>query len=43
MVEKRRATIKNMDNVTDREIDALVKGLKKIQGFNFFIHIPSLC
>jgi|GEM_PF-5289703 hypothetical protein len=31
MAEKRRATVKIMENVTDQELDALVKGLKKIQ------------
>lgn len=37
MSEKRRATVKIMENVTDQELDALVKGLKKIQGFDFSI------
>jgi hypothetical protein len=27
-----------MENVTDEELDALVKGLKKIQGFDFSIN-----
>lgn len=34
---KRRATIKIMENVTDEESDVLVKGLRKIQGFDFSI------
>jgi hypothetical protein len=37
MAEKRRATVKVMENVTDQELEALVKGLKKIQGFDFSI------
>jgi hypothetical protein len=37
MVEKRKATVKIMENVTDAELDALVKGLRKIQGFDFSI------
>lgn len=37
MIEKRRATVKVMENVTDEEFDALIKGLKKIQGFDFSI------
>ena len=37
MAEKRRATVKIMENVTDQELDALVKRLKKIQGFDFSI------
>jgi hypothetical protein len=36
MVEKRRATVKIMVNITDEELDVLVKGLK-IQGFDFSI------
>jgi hypothetical protein len=35
MVEVRRATVKTMENVTDQELDVLVKALKKIQGFDF--------
>lgn len=34
---KRRATVKIMENVTDEELDVLVKGLRKIQGFDFSI------
>ncbi len=37
MAEKRRTTVKIMENVTDQELDASVKGLKKIQGFDFSI------
>lgn len=37
MPEKKRATVKVMENVTDQELDAVVKGLKKIQGFDFSI------
>ena len=37
MAEKRRATLKIMENVTNQKLDALVKGLKKIQGFDFSI------
>ncbi len=37
MAEKRRATVKIMENATDQELDALVKGLKKIQSFDFSI------
>jgi hypothetical protein len=37
MAEKRRATVKIMENVTDEESDTLIKGLKKIQGFDFSI------
>jgi glutaredoxin-related protein len=37
MPEKRRATVKIMENVTDEELNVLVKGLKKIQGFGFSI------
>jgi hypothetical protein len=37
MHEKRRATVKIMENVTDEELDVLVKGLRKIQGFEFSI------
>jgi hypothetical protein len=37
MAEKRRATVKIMENVTDQKLDALIKGLKKIRGFNFSI------
>jgi hypothetical protein len=37
MAEKRKATVKIMENVTDEELDVLVKGLKKIQGFDFSI------
>lgn len=38
MAEKRRATLKTMENATDQELDVLVKALKKIQGFNFLIN-----
>lgn len=34
---KRRATVKIMENVTDEELDVLVNGLRKIQGFDFSI------
>jgi hypothetical protein len=34
---KKRVTIKIMENVTDQELDTLVKGRKKIQGFDFSI------
>ena len=37
MKEKRRATVKIMENMTNAELDMLVKGLKKIQGFDFSI------
>lgn len=37
MAEKRRATVKIIENVTDEELDVLVKGPKKIQGFDFSI------
>ena len=35
MKEKRRATVKVMGNVTNEGLDVLVKGLRKIQGFDF--------
>ncbi len=37
MAEKRRATVKIMENVTDQELDVLIKALKKIQGFDFSV------
>ncbi len=38
MTEKRRATVKIMENITDQELDALIKVLKKIQGFDFSVN-----
>jgi phosphopantetheine adenylyltransferase len=37
MKEKRRDTVKVMENVTNEKLDVLVKGLRKIQDFDFFI------
>jgi hypothetical protein len=37
MNEKRRATVKITEDVTDEELDLLLKGLRKIQGFDFSI------
>lgn len=37
MAEKSEATVKIMENVTDEELVVLVKGLEKIQGFDFSI------
>jgi hypothetical protein len=37
MKEKGKATVKIMENVTDEELDVLVRGLRKIQGFDFSI------
>ena len=37
MAEKRRATVKNYGKCYKPKLDALVKGLKKVQGFDFSI------
>ncbi len=37
MKEKRRDIVKVIENVTNEKLDVLVKGLRKIRGFDFFI------
>jgi hypothetical protein len=37
MNNKKKVHVKMMENVTDEELNQLVEGLKKIEGFNFTI------
>ena len=37
MEDKLRVNIKIMDITNDKKIDVLVDGLKKIEGFDFFV------
>jgi hypothetical protein len=37
MQDRKKVTVKIMENITDTELNQLVEGLKKIEGFAFSI------